>query len=115
MSATAPRGSTMCAMRRARLSGAALLLPAARFACAATSGAVSVGDSYELTAQVVGAGATTLSGANGYVTDVLVGQNNTATLSGANGYSATTGFWTVAVRGGASDRVFVGTFESPAP
>jgi len=35
-------------------------------------------------------------------------------LSGANGYSAATGFWSVAVRGGASERIFSGGFE-PAP
>jgi hypothetical protein len=98
-----------------RREAALALLVAATFALAASAATSSIGGSYELDAQIIGAGATTVSGANGLASDVLVGQNNTATLSGANGYTATTGFWSVAVRGGASDRVFEAGFEASTP
>jgi len=94
---------------------AALLLCAVAAAPrAASTWTNSIGGSYELDAQVIAAGGASLSGANGLSADTVIGQNNAASLSGANGYSAATGFWSVAVRGGASERIFSGGFE-PAP
>jgi hypothetical protein len=98
-----------------RREAALAALVAATFALAAGAATSSIGGSYELDAEIVGAGATTLSGANGLASDVLIGQNNAAVLSGANGYTAATGFWNVAVRGGASDRVFEAGFEASSP
>jgi hypothetical protein len=98
----------------AHCSGALLLaLPALAFAAGASKS--SIGGSYELDAQVVAAGGSTLGGANGLSAVVVLGQNNAAALSGANGYAASTGFWSVATQGGASDRIFHGSFESSGP
>lgn len=93
----------------------ALLAIVPACALATADGTSSVGGSYELTAQVVAAGGAPLTGANGWSIDVTIGQNNAARLSGANGYSAGTGFWEAAGRGGASDRIFQGSFEPSAP
>ncbi|HEY2394415.1 MAG TPA: hypothetical protein VGH81_00340 [Rudaea sp.] len=75
----------------------------------------SIGGSYELQAQIIGAGGATLSGSTGLNVDAAVGQNNATTLSGANGYTAATGFWSVQVQGGASDRIFQDGFEASIP
>ena len=81
---------------------------------AASTWTTSIGGSYELDAQIIAAGGASLSGANGLSADAVIGQNNAASLSGANGYSAATGFWSVAVQGGASERIFSSSFE-PVP
>ena len=102
-----------CATRR--VSAALCSIAAAALALAAHPASTSFGGSYEIDAQVIGAGATTLTGAGGLTSDVVVGQDNAAPLSGANGSAAYGGFWNVAVRGGASDRVFQSGFETATP
>ena len=94
---------------------AAWLLATPLLTLAAVSAPSSIGGSYELDAQVIAAGGAPLNGANGLSSDVTVGQDNAATLSGADGYVALTGFWAVAARGGASDRIFQASFDPSGP